>query len=191
VAAAEDLLKVLNCEDPHVAAECIRIARRLRAAEHKVIGLVPSDPEVAVPPVAIRLGMAFVDLSGATVAYVDANVHLPAVADVTDDGEQESKESVFVTRWLSGSLALLSPKKPEAVGQVRPQLERALFDGSELFEHVLVDLTGFDLMGEEGAVEQMDALILVARAGKTTERDLLRRTAELPKRRFLGVLLVG
>jgi hypothetical protein len=187
--ASEDLERILACDDPRVAAECIRIARRLRAAGHKVIGLVPADPWVAVPPVAIRLGIAFVELSGATVAYVDANVHLPAVPDAA--GQRDPAGSVFSTRWLTGSLALLSPHQREAVGQVGPQLERALFDGSELFEHVLVDLTGFDRLGEEGCVEQMDAVLLLARAGKTREQDLLRRTALLPRDRFLGVLLLG
>jgi hypothetical protein len=189
VPADEDLARILACDDPLVASECVRIARRLRAAGHKVIGLIPTDPSVAVPPVAIRLGLAFVDLSGATVAYVDANVHLPAIPDAS--GARDVPGSVFATRWLSDSLALLSPNHPEAVGQVGPQLERALFDGSEIFEHVLVDLTGFDRLGEEGCIEQMDSVILIARAGKTREQDLLPRRSQLPRNQFLGVLLVG
>jgi hypothetical protein len=37
----------------------------------------------------------------------------------------------------------------------------------------------------------MDAAILVGRAHKTRERDLLRFLREMPSSRFLGVLLVG
>jgi hypothetical protein len=51
--------------------------------------------------------------------------------------------SAFSTRWLRGSLALLSPPRAERAGEVVPQLARVLLEGQELFAHVLVDLTGF------------------------------------------------
>lgn len=174
-----------DAPDPHVAAECVRIARRIRAAGLKVVGFVPASDDAAVPPVAIKLGLALVDLSGATVAYVDANVHLPAISEL--HGDVDEKGSVFTTRWLRGSLALLTPAKAESPGLVGAQLERILFDSPELFAHVLVDLTGFERFGEERIADQMDAVIVVARAGKTRESDLLRYRGP----RILGVLLVG
>jgi hypothetical protein len=99
---------------------------------------------------------------------------------------------VFTTRWLRGSLALLSPPRVERAGEVVPQLARALLDGADLFGHVLVDLTGFELLGEHGsAAACMDAVALVGRAHHTRERELLELAQLMPQGRFLGVLLVG
>ena len=72
---------------------------------------------------------------------------------------------MFTTRWLRGSLALLSPPRVERAGEVVPQLARVLLEGADLFAHVLVDLTGFELLGEHAsAAACMDAVALVGRA---------------------------
>jgi hypothetical protein len=145
-----------------------------------------------VPPIAIHLGLALCDLSGATVAVVDANVRYPGLAKVSSGRSRDRDESVFSTRWLRGSLALLSPPKVERAGEVVPQLARVLLDGADLFAHVLVDLTGFELLGEHAsAAACMDAVALVARAHRTREQQLVELSYLMPHGRFLGVLLVG
>jgi len=99
---------------------------------------------------------------------------------------------VFETRWLRGSLAVLTPRGAELAGEAVPALARLLLDGIDLFEYVLVDLTGFDVLGEHAsAAACMDAVVLVASAHKSREKDLLRYLGEMPEGRFLGVLLVG
>ncbi len=99
---------------------------------------------------------------------------------------------MFSTRWLRGSLALLSPPKVERAGEVVPQLARVLLEGSDLFAHVLVDLTGFELLGEHAsAAACMDAVALVARTHRTREQELVEIARLMPHGRFLGVLLVG
>ena len=180
-------------DEPRVRIETLRVARRLHAAGRKVVGLIPSDDEVAVPPIAVQLGVALADLTGATVAYLDANVRWPAVSEVAAGESRSSEsESLFATRWLRGSLALLTPRHAERAGDVLPQLERVLFDGVELFEYVLVDLSGFDLLGEHAAAAlAMDGVILVARAGRSRETDLMRLRDEIDPDRLLGVMLVG
>jgi hypothetical protein len=185
-----------------VHSECVRIARRLHAARQKVIGFIPATPRVAVPPLALQLGSALVELTGATVAFVDANVRYPALSAMAEDDdalppeqpepESEDRPRVFRTRWLRGSLAVLTPPSAELAGEAVPALARLLLDGVDLFEFVLVDLTGFDVLGEHAsAAACMDAAILVGQAHKTHERDLLRFLREMPSSRFLGVLLVG
>ncbi|MGE0868822.1 MAG: hypothetical protein AB7P03_09675 [Kofleriaceae bacterium] len=174
-----------------VRAECSRIARRIRASRLGAIGFVPSGDKVAVPPLIIQIGLALCDLSGATVAVVDANVRYPGLA-VIGQGHSADAESVFTTRWLRGSLALLSAPRVERAGDVVPQLTRVLESGRELFAHILVDLTGFDLLGEHtNAASQMDAVAIVGRAHKTREAELLQLAQLMPRGRFLGVLLVG
>ena len=174
-----------------VHAECIRIARRLRLTERRVVGLVPAGPNVAVPPIGVRLGLAQVQLSGSTVAYVDANVRLPALPAIAGSSEEEGS-SMYATRWILESLALLTPPTVEAAGQVIPQLALALRDGADLFQHMYVDLTGFDLIGEHAeASALMDGVIAIGRAGHTKETELLHYREQLGTSNFLGVLLIG
>ncbi len=99
---------------------------------------------------------------------------------------------MFSTRWLRGSLALLSPPRVESAGQVVPQLAQVLLDGAALFSHILVDLTGFELLGEHAsAAACMDAVALVGRAHHTREQELVALAQLMPHGRFLGILLVG
>lgn len=189
---AELGIHVVGDESPDVRAECTRIARRLLLEHTKVIGFIPVGDDVGVPSVAIQLGLSLVELSGATAAYVDANVRFPALSALSADREQETPDSVFSTRWLKGSLALLTPHRAERAGEAVPALASLLLDGTAVFEHVLVDLTGFDRLGEHAsAAACMDGVVLVGRAHKTRENDVLRFVNEMPESRFLGVLLVG
>lgn len=180
-----------------VHAEAVRIARRLHAARQKVVGFIPATDRVAVPPVALQLGSALLELTGATIAFVDANVRYPALAGrISGDGTATEvdrvEHKVFETRWLRGSLAVLTPRGAELAGEAVPALARLLLDGTDLFEYVLVDLTGFDLLGEHAsAAACMDAVVLVGQAHRTREKHILRFMREMPESRFLGVLLVG
>jgi hypothetical protein len=175
-----------------VQAAAARIARRITAGRFRVVGFVPSSDTVAVPPLIIQLGVALCDLTGATIAVVDANVRYPGLPGLNQDQSTDRDGSVFSTRWLRGSLALLSPPRVERAGEVVPQLARVLLDGSDLFAHVLVDLTGFELLGEHAsAAACMDAVAVVGRAHQTKERELVELSRLMPAGRFLGVLLTG
>ncbi len=189
---AEVGIHIAGEEAPEVRAECIRIARRLLAEQSKIIGFIPADDTVGIPAMAIQIGLALVELSGATAAYVDANVRYPALAALSSDSDEGSENSVFSTRWLMGSLALLTPRRAERAGEAVPALASLLLDGVRLFEHVLVDLTGFELLGEHAsAAACMDGVVLVGRAHGTHEESILQFLNEMPESRFLGVLLVG
>lgn len=194
--AAAGISIVVGGDRAGVHAEAVRIARRIHAARQKVIGFIPATDRVAVPPVALQLGSALVELTGATIAFVDANVRYPALADIASGGGASELDrvdhKVFETRWLRGSLAVLTPRGAELAGEAVPALARLLLDGIDLFEYVLVDLTGFDLLGEHAsAAACMDAVVLVGQAHRTREKHILRLVREMPASRFLGVLLVG
>jgi hypothetical protein len=176
----------------NLQAACARIARKIRDEGTRVIGFIPCDDRVAVPPVMIHLGLALCNLTGATVGVVDANVRYPALTQISRGQPTEHDDTVFTARWLRGSLALLTPPHVERAGEVVPQLARLLLEGSDLFAHVLVDLTGFELLGEHAsAAACMDAVALVGRAHHTRERELVELSRLMPHGRFLGVLLVG
>src|SRR5262245_8062242 len=72
-------------EDAAVHGACVRVAQRIRQAGRKVVGLVPASDDVAVPHLAVQLGLALVELSGATVALVDANVRWPAFSSLASE----------------------------------------------------------------------------------------------------------
>jgi hypothetical protein len=175
-----------------IRAACTRVARRIHNEGVRVVGFVPADDTVAVPPVLIQLGIALTELTGATIAVVDANVRYPGLGMLNRGQQTDSDESVFSTRWLYGSLALVSAPQVESAGQVVPQLARVLIDGADLFAHVLVDLTGFELLGEHAsAAACMDAVALVGRAHHTRENELLELARLMPYGRFFGALIVG
>lgn len=172
-----------------VQAACARIARRIHSDRLRVVGFVPSNDRVAVPPVIVHLGLSLCDLTGGTVAVVDANVRYPGLAKIAQGGRSDG---VFTTRWLRGSLALLSPPRVERAGDVVPQLYRVLDEGADLFAHVLVDLTGFELLGEHAAAAAaMDGVAVVGQAHHSREQELMELARLMPRGRFLGVLLVG
>jgi hypothetical protein len=182
----------IETSDGELKAACARVARRLHGERIRVVGFVPSEDHVAVPPILIQLGIALTELTGATIAVVDANVRYPGLGALNEGKQTDSDESVFSTRWLRGSLALLSAPHVESAGEVVPQLARVLLDGADLFAHVLVDLTGFELLGEHAsAAACMDAVALVGRAHHTRENELVELAQLMPHGRFLGVLLVG
>lgn len=193
--ADDDLLAKLgidlatNQHRADVRTECIRVAQRIHAIGARAIGFVPASPNVAVPPVVIQIGAALCDLTGATIAVVDANVRYPGLSALAADADPSV---VFSTRWIAGSLALLTPAKVERAGEVVPSLARLLIGGADLFAHMLCDLTGFELIGEHAsAAACMDAVVLVGRANSTHEEPLLALARIVPRERFLGVLLVG
>ena len=190
----EDSLASLGLEPsaPAQRAECVRIARNIRDSGARVIGFVPSDDQVGVPALLVHLGLALCDLTGGTAAVVDANVRYPGLPAPVNTPQRALPSTVFATRWLRGQLALLSPAHTEHAGEVVPQLARALLECTELFGHVLVDLTGFERLGEHAtAAACMDAVAIVGRARVTREADIVRLAPQMPRRRFLGVLLVA
>jgi hypothetical protein len=172
--------------------DCIPVARRLVKASKKVIGLLPASGRVGVTNVGVQLGLAMIEVSAATAAYVDANVRWPAISQIAIGNRPDDDESLFATRWLSEAFALLTPPRKGDAGAGLPQLARVIQTGGELFSHILVDLTGFKKLGEHlAAIEMMDAVIVIARAGLTREDELLRLSHELPPHLAFGVLLAG
>ncbi|MFH1130920.1 MAG: hypothetical protein V1754_06265 [Pseudomonadota bacterium] len=178
-------------DDPEVHAASIQIARRLLKTGQKKVGFWPAGPNVAVPPLAVQLGAAIVELTGSPVAFVDANVRWPV--DLALANEQRfASDSIFATRWLCGSLAMLIPQHVGAAGAGVPQLKMMLEQSEEYFVHLLVDLTGYDSLGDHfNAIGLLDGVVVVGLAGSTTEEELLTLERQIPASKSLGVVLIG
>lgn len=183
----------IRLDDDAAAAlrvDCIPVARRIHKAGRRIVGLLPASADIGVTAVGVQLGLALVEVANTTVAYVDANVRWPAISQIAVGTRADDDESMFATRWLRGQLALLTPPRSGEAGAGLPQLARVIQHSVELFTQVVVDLTGFKKLGEHlAAIEMMDGVVVVARAGRTTEDELLRLNHELPPNLHVGVLL--
>jgi len=185
---------------PQVYAELFRAARRLRETGRTTVGLLPSGPRVAVPPVAIGLASALADLAQGAVAVVDANTRLPALgalAALAPSGsscppEAASAEGGFATAWIRDGLAVLTMAQARPGGLDLALVESAVRQATSSFAHVLVDLTGFAPEGQHwGAFELLDGVLVVAQTAVSREAEMVTRCQELPRELDLGVLLVG
>jgi hypothetical protein len=99
----------------------------------------------------------------------------------------------MVTSWILEGLALLTPRTTDPANPAGLSILRgAVADRLDAFGHLVLDLTGLDHLGEHlAAFDLLDAVILVARSGHTTTRQVSRRLREIPERSALGVLLTG
>lgn len=178
-----------NGDPPAVRVECARMARRMRERLVQTIGLVPAGDNVAVPAVAIELGRALAETSASAVGVVDAHGSWPCARALIENAPADG--TLFGTSWLFDNLAVLTPRIFEA-GAMLGQLSGAVTEHIGVFNHLVVDLTGFDHLGEQlAAFALLDAAVLVARSGRTTMRQVQRWVRDLPDDRSLGVLLTG
>ena len=189
---ANELLRVAGIGPalpPEVRAESARLLRRLRERLVQSIGLLPADDDVAVPSVALELGRALADKSAGAVAVVDARGTWPCAAALIESAKLDGTPRA--TQWLDEGLAVLIPRSRKP-GIMLAHLHDVVSDLGGAFHHLVVDLTGFDRLGEQqAAFELLDGVAIVARSGRTTARQIRRALADLPEGRNLGVLLTG
>jgi Mrp family chromosome partitioning ATPase len=180
---------LLDGARPDVSIECARMAQRIRKRSVHTIGLAPASDEVAVPPIAIELGRALAAQGTSPVGVVDAHGSWASTRDRVED--VASGEALLVQRWLFEDLAVLSPRDPGAAAAFERFLGSIAHEALA-FEHFVVDLTGLDHLGEDVTMcEVLDAIVVVARSGRSTSRQVQRSLRGVPPGRSLGVLLTG
>ena len=174
---------------PALRSECARLASRVRERQLRSIGLAPAGDDVAVPAVAIELGSALAERSAGPVGVVDASGSWACARALVERALPDG--TPLATSWLLGNLAVLAPRTRHA-GAVLGHLRGFFLGQAATFDHLVVDLTGLDHLGEHlAAIGLLDAVVLVARSGITTARQVQRRIRGLPEGRSLGVLLTG
>ena len=146
----------------------------------RTLGLLPASDDVAVPAPAIALGRALPPVSPQSVGVVDALGSWPCarvlVAHAAPDGTPEGRGAGLLDR-----LALLTPRTLPAGGGAPVNCAMCLANRWTTFDHLVVDLTGFDHLGEHvAAYALLDAVALVARSGRTTTSQVPARVAQAP-----------
>ncbi|MGE0320666.1 MAG: hypothetical protein AB7K71_08700 [Polyangiaceae bacterium] len=178
-------------ETPEAYAEFFRAARKLRSLRLKAIALIPADDRVAIPPVAIQLALALSHAADQTVNVLDANTRHPALSQLASKLEERTQRRGFITTWIAERVTVTTPPGRLA-GLNLVELEETLDRDRQRYGFVLIDFTGFEKLGEHvRAFQIVDGVLIVARTGRTKERDLLARHADVPEEKSLGVLLIG
>jgi hypothetical protein len=163
--------------------EYFRVARRLLQQRVHTLGLMPASHDVDVPELARRLGEALARLSDVTVVVITPWARF-------SDKDVEPSSEVIGT-WLAPRVAWIAPTKPASAGGRAAQLVSLVNRVSARRVLVLVDLSTLDETGEQLAVtDGLDATCILARAGATLHRDLLRCHRQLGASADLGVLIV-
>ncbi len=171
------------------SSECARMARRMAEELVLTVGFVPADDDVAVPAVAIELGRALAEKSARPVGVVDAQGSWPCAEALI--ARAPPNRAPLATNWLADGLAILTARS-HLPGRAVEQLTGLVLAKPGSFGQLVVDLTGLDRLGEHlGAFDLLDAVVLVARRGRTTMRQIQRRLAEIPEGRTASVLLTG
>ena len=177
------------CERASLRSECARMAASARARRARTLGMLPASDDVAVPAPAIALGRALAHGSLQPVGVVDALGNWPCARVLSTHAAPDGPP--MITSWVLEGLALLTPRDAGPATGLSA-LRTAVADPADGFDHLIFDLTGLDHLGEHlAAFDLLDAVVLVARSGRTTTRQVSRRLSEIPERRALGVLLTG
>ena len=166
--------------------DAIRAARVLIRHGGGRVGLLPCPHDLDLASMARATGEAIAELTGTTVAIVEASGRTLAASS---DGEQSSS---LRGRWLGPSLAVVAPNRPPEIGAA----VQAVMDVVRRVENhsscTLVDLSGLTDFAEQLAVvRHLDCVCIVLRAKKTRENALMRMAKELESKQLLGIILVN
>lgn len=187
-------LSVIDPEKaPKLHAQAMHIARKIVQYERQVIGLWPVDDSIGIPSLALQIALALADYSSTTVSFIDANVRWPAGRAMLEEKEASlSENSSYFTFWLRGMVAFLLPKVIGGAGEGYAILKRTIAESRDLFGYILVDMTGFDYVGDHLSVmELLDGVTLVAAKAKTIEDDILELQQDIDPELMIGTILVG
>ncbi len=177
-----------------LGADVVQLARSLRAARRRVIGLLPAgDRRVgrrgrrpvgeAAHAVALHLAVALSELSGQRIVCV--RWFGPAPEPASED------RAAWQLHEVSERVGLLMPVRPERSGWAGPDLATVIEACRSEFEHAVVDLTGLERTGELArAVATVDGTAIVASVGITREVEILATRRTLDGYPLLGVVLV-
>ncbi len=165
------------------------LARRLVGKGHASFGLLPVDLDTPLFPLARHLARALGEL-GERVALVAPWADWKALGAATAErGPGAEGDVLAVSRSRNVTEVTLvrgsSGQIPRTLEQANPHLR------SE-FSRVLFDLSGMDVTSEQSeAVDLVGGVVIVGRAGRTTEKTLARLRDSLSPSRVLGVILVA
>jgi hypothetical protein len=165
--------------------EFARIAREIKNARRRVVGLLPTDSTVPVLDIGGELGRAIGFVTAGLVVLAD-----PERRSVPRD----VVEGTVLARAVGSRVALVTASRIAKTGdKVLAVNELLAFTepAREHFHTLILDLSGCAWPGELlTALGVLDGVILVGQSGKTKESSLKAQLRIVPPEMSLGVLLV-
>ena len=167
-----------------IGAECGWLARQLRTSGKRLIGLLPASSQTDVLGLAATVGGALTMIIHDVVIIAD-----PDQRSVT--GELPSGAAVacsFVSARLITIVPVERPREGARITAVKTLLE--LVGQTNDVAAVLLDLSSFVLPGELlGVIGMVEGIVIVGRAGRVTDAELLSASRRVPAEMNLGVVL--
>jgi len=182
------IVPLSSADTPEAYAAVMRASRQLRTLGRRVIALCPADERVVVAPFAVQLALVLSEVaeSTVTVAHFDASARL--FPDLTSEGQEVAG---LRSAQLTETVTILEPDA-EPGPRVLADIESFLLQARRQSGYVLVDTSDLRRTGNHvRAYFASDAVLVLARAHRTRERELLNRYREVPTELNLGVLLLG
>lgn len=175
-------------EAGHLEPALARLARELKHAERRHVGLMPVGRSVPIPQVARDLAQALALLEQRLVLVLD-----PERRSVGDGAPARGVATTEAAVVAPGVVALAPARiaAPGAKFEALRALVRFADAEPDQWGLALLDLSGCTRPGELlGAFDAIDVVVLVGKVGDTTEAGLRRAARALPPDTNLGVLLV-
>ncbi len=182
-----------DADPSELSPDLLRVARQIHTSGHRVVALMPGSRGLETATLAHRLAVSLARLTGEPVGWLDVSARFRKHAEDIVGSNKIDDDGLFRTATVSGVL-WVAPHHPGTEG-TRFQLVSVLLNHVEASQDpklstIFVDLTGFFRVGELlGVLPLIDGLIMVARAGKTKKRELVRIHREIPPEKNLGVLV--
>jgi len=155
----------------------LALARRFRKADFPILGLWPTSIKTRLADVSVCLASALASLG------LHVGVFAP---DQWRDNQPENQPAKTV---LSEGVEAISPTS--ARSSVSATLERTLEDVRDLYDHILLDLSGLNMveLKEVALVPNVGTAFCVV-PGSLTEFALARLRRQVPPGRLLGVVFL-
>lgn len=175
-------------EAGHIEPDLARLARELKHAERRHVGLLPVGRAVSIAEVARDLGQALALLLQRVVLVLD-----PERRSV-GGGDRGTGRSATEAAVVAPGVVAVAPFRIAAPGAKFESLQALVHfaEGEpDQWGLALHDLSGYTRPGELlAAIDVLDSVVLVGRIGYATDVAVRRAARSLPPETNLGVLLV-
>lgn len=171
--------------------DAVKIARQLCHSERHVVAFLPASAGVATGDFVVQLGLAVRLVSGQRAAVIDVTRAWPRYEPHGRQKHPPAPEPFFTSQRLAEGLHLFAPHEAAPPGAREKLVELMVTRARERCAYVLIDVGDFDRIGEFlGALDLVDGAIVLGRASRTTERELVTAYDAVPSALRLGVVLV-
>ena len=182
------IVPLSSADTPDAYAAVLRIARQLRSLGRRVIALCPADEGVVVAPFAVQLALVLSEVAESMVTVVQFDASARLLPEWASEGREVAG---LRSAQLTETVTILEPDiepGPSALADI----ETFLLQARRQPGFVLADTSDLRRTGNHlRAYFASDAVLVLARAHRTRERELLDRYREVPAELNLGVLLLG